>query len=108
MEPNTQTTTETEATTETAAKPALPQHEKVPLTDGRTAIVRRGKGKLSVQANKIAGSPAEIPMALASLMTTIDGEPIIYEDFLELDLADALGIQSAAMRLAGNGIQTVS
>ncbi len=84
----------------------LPQQTVVPLTDGRKAIVKRGKGRLAVKANKLAGSPAEVPLALASLMTTINGQPIVYEDLLDMDLADTLAIQSAAMGLAGNGIPT--
>lgn len=102
MEPNTQTQeTETQKT-------KLIQEIEVPLTDGRKAVLKRGKGLLAVKAQKIAKTQEEVPLALASLMTTIDGKQLIYEDLLDMDLADTLAIQGAALRLAGNDTQTAS
>lgn len=71
--------------------------EGIPLSDGRKATFQKGYGHHMVKANQIASDPAAIPLALASLLTLIDGKPVIYEDLLEMPLSDVMKIQTAVM-----------
>ncbi|PIQ23507.1 hypothetical protein COW36_09015 [bacterium (Candidatus Blackallbacteria) CG17_big_fil_post_rev_8_21_14_2_50_48_46] len=93
MEPTTQTTESQEA---------KPTQIEVPLSDGRTAIVRKGKGKQLRNAMRITDDPNEFGMILAADCTTINGESLSYEDeFLEMDLEDCNALIQASNKLMG-------
>lgn len=65
--------------------------KEIKLPSGKVAVVGEFKGKHVREAQRIAGSKADMFMfALISLTTTIDGRPIVPEDLDELDGRDAL------------------
>ena len=74
------------------------------LPSGKIAIVKEGKGYDLLQAQQKAKTPEEIPYALIAELCEIDGQKFVYEDILELDLADVLALQS---EISGK-FQTVS
>ena len=65
------------------------------LPSGKTAVLRKGKGFDLFQAQKKAKTSEEIPYALIAELTEIDGQPIVYEDILELPLEDVITLQGA-------------
>lgn len=65
----------------------------ITLPSGKTAILKQGKGYDLLQAQIKAKNPEEIIYALISELTEIDGQQLVYEDILELDLADVLALQ---------------
>lgn len=58
------------------------------LSDGRVATVRKGKVKDLVAAQRKTKSQEEVPFALVAELTTVNGQPVIFEDMLEWDLED--------------------
>lgn len=64
--------------------------KEITLPSGKKAVIADGKGKHLFQAQKMASSPDEIQYALIAILTTIDGEPVIYEDMAEMNLPDVL------------------
>lgn len=93
MEPTTQTTESQEA---------KPTQIEVTLSDGRTAIVRKAKGKQLRNAMRITDDPNEFGMILAADCTTINGKALNYEDeFLEMDLIDCNALILASNKLMG-------
>lgn len=64
------------------------------LPSGKTAILEKGKGKDLLQAQMKAKSSDEIPYALIAELVEIDGQKLVYEDILEMDLEDVLALQS--------------
>ena len=64
------------------------------LPSGKTAILRKGKGFDLYQAQKKAKTSEEIPYALIAELAEIDGQKLVYEDILELDLEDVIALQA--------------
>ncbi len=65
------------------------------LPSGKVAILRNGKGIDLLHAQMKAKTSEEIPYALIAELTEIDGQPLVYEDILEMDLSDVIELQSA-------------
>lgn len=76
---------------------------EVPLSDGRTAVVYRPKGRVMREAMRVSEIAEERAMVAASKVTQIDGESIVYEDFLDLYLDDINDIITAFTELVGKG-----
>ena len=74
------------------------------LSSGKTAVIKDGKGIDLLHAQQNAKTSEEIPYALIAELCEIDGEKLVYEDILELDLADVLALQA---EISGK-FQTVS
>lgn len=64
------------------------------LPSGKVAQIKDGKGFDLLQAQIKAKSSEEIPYALIAELVEIDGESLIYEDILELDLQDVIALQA--------------
>ena len=64
------------------------------LPSGKTAVIRKGKGRDLFQAQKTAKTSEESPYALIAELTEIDGVKLVYEDILELDLEDVIALQA--------------
>lgn len=64
------------------------------LPSGKTAVIRKGKGFDLFQAQKTAKTSEEISYALIAELTEIDGQKLVYEDILELDLEDVIALQA--------------
>lgn len=63
------------------------------LPSGKTATIRKGIGYDLLQAQQKAKTPDEIPYALIAELVEIDGQKLVYEDILELDLDDVIALQ---------------
>ena len=73
------------------------QSRSVTLPSGKTAAIRRGKGRDLMRAQRaVAGNPdpTAVVFALIAELAQIDGAPIIYEDVIEMDLGDVLVLQA--------------
>ena len=60
------------------------------LPSGKIAIIEKGKGKDLLQAQMKAKTSDEIPYAE---LAEIDGQKLVYEDILEMDLEDVIALQ---------------
>ncbi len=63
------------------------------LPSGKTATIRQGKGYDLLQAQMKAKNSEEIPYALIAELAEIDGQALVYEDILEMDLSDVVALQ---------------
>jgi hypothetical protein len=73
------------------------QSRSVALPSGKTAAIRRGKGRDLMRAQRaVAGNPdpTTVVFALIAELAQIDGATIIYEDVIEMDLGDVLVLQA--------------
>ena len=68
--------------------------KEITLPSGKIATIKKGKGIDLLNAQKNSNSSDEIPYALIAQLTEIDGQKLVYEDILEMDLEDVLAIQS--------------
>jgi len=69
--------------------------KEITLSDGKVAVIRDGKGRDLLNAQKKAKSSDEIPYALIAELTEIDGTYLVYEDILELPIEDVIQLQEA-------------
>lgn len=69
--------------------------KKITLSDGKVAVIKDGKGRDLLNAQKKAKFSDEIPYALIAELTEIDGNYLVYEDILELPIADVIQLQEA-------------
>jgi hypothetical protein len=68
-------------------------HETVCLPSGATAMVKKGKGRDLIRAQRAVppnAEPIALTFALIAELTEIDGNKIVYDDVLEMDLEDVL------------------
>ena len=65
------------------------------LKERKIAIIKDGKGRDLLNAQKKAKSSDEIPYALIAELTEIDGNYLVYVDILELPIADVIQLQEA-------------
>ena len=68
------------------------------LPSGKIATFEKGKGKDLLQAQMKAKTSDEIPYALLAELCEIDGQKLVYEDILELDLEDVIALQAEISR----------
>ena len=64
------------------------------LPSGKTATIRDGKGKDLLQAQIKAKNSEEIPYALIAELCEIEGQNLVSEDILEMDLSDVIALQA--------------
>ncbi|MCI5824908.1 MAG: hypothetical protein MRZ90_08230 [Candidatus Gastranaerophilales bacterium] len=69
--------------------------KEITLSDGKIAIIKDGKGRDLLNAQKKAKSSDEIRYALIAELTEIDGNYLVYVDILELPIADVIQLQEA-------------
>ena len=63
------------------------------LPSGKIATLRNGKGHDLLQAQMKAKNSEEIPYALIAELVEIDGQTLVYEDILDMDLEDVIALQ---------------
>ena len=63
------------------------------LPSGKTAVLRNGKGYDLLQAQMKAKNSEEILYALIAELVEIDGQALVYEDILDMDLEDVIALQ---------------
>ena len=69
----------------------MENNKEIILSDGRKAIIRKGKVKDMISAYDKASNPnnqMDSTIALIATLTTVDGKPLIYEEFKEMDMED--------------------
>ena len=64
------------------------------LSDGKKVKIKQGKGIDLLHAQMKAKTSEEIPYALIAELAEIDGQKLVYEDILELDLEDVIALQA--------------
>ncbi|MGB8685644.1 MAG: hypothetical protein WCD12_22380 [Candidatus Binatus sp.] len=66
------------------------------LPSGAHAEVRKGFGRDLMRAQRAAagGDASAVVFALIAEVTHVDGHKIVYEDVLEMDLADVMALQA--------------
>ena len=64
------------------------------LPSGKVATLKKGRGYDLLQAQQKAKTSEEIPYALIAELAEIDGQKLVYEDILELDLEDVIALQA--------------
>lgn len=67
--------------------------KELTLPSGKIATIEKGKGKDLLQAQIKAKTADEIPYALIAELAEIDGQKLVYEDILEMDLEDVIALQ---------------
>jgi hypothetical protein len=72
------------------------------LPSGKTANIEQGKGHHLLQAQRKAKTADEIPYALIAELTEIEGQKLVYEDILELDIADVTTLLTEVNSISGN------
>lgn len=81
--------------------------KELTLPSGKIAIIEKGKGKDLLQAQIKAKTSDEIPYALIAELVEIDGQKLVYEDILEMDLEDVLSLQGEISgKLSGVNVKT--
>ncbi len=68
--------------------------KEIILPSGKNATIKKGKGQDLLQAQMKAKTSEEIPYALIAELVEIDGQAIVYEDLLEMDLSDVISLQA--------------
>jgi hypothetical protein len=68
----------------------------IELPSGALAEVRKGYGRDLMRAQRAAagGDGSAVVFALIAEVTRLDGHKIVYEEVLEMDLADVLALQN--------------
>ena len=68
----------------------------IELPSGARAEVRKGYGRDLMRAQRAAagGDASAVVFALIAEVTRVDGRKIVYEDVLEMDLADVMALQA--------------
>jgi len=68
----------------------------IELPSGKTAEVRKGKGRDLMRAHRaVAGNsePMSVSFALIAELARVAGKDLVYEDVLEMDLDDVLTLE---------------
>ena len=65
----------------------------ITLPSGKVATIHKGVGFDLLQAQTKAKTPEEIPYALIAELAEIDGNKLVYEDILQMDLEDVIALQ---------------
>jgi hypothetical protein len=62
-----------------------------------------GTGRDLIEAQRISGGdPNQLALALAARLVRVDGNPVLYEDFLDWPLADVMRAVGEVNKMLGN------
>src|SRR5271154_4203991 len=77
-------------------EPTAENAKTVDLPSGLHAEVRKGRGRDLMRAQRASagGDASAVVFALIAELARIDGRKIVYEDVLEMDLADVMALQA--------------
>ena len=64
------------------------------LPSGKIASLKKGRGFDLLKTKQKAKTSEEIPYALIAELAEVDGQKLVYEDILELDLEDVIALQA--------------
>ncbi len=73
--------------------------QTIELPSGSRAEVRKGHGRDLMRAQRAAAGEdaSAVIFALIAELTRVDGRRIVYEEVLEMDLADVMALQDEVM-----------
>jgi Phage tail assembly chaperone proteins, E, or 41 or 14 len=74
--------------------------KQIALPSGRTVTIREGRGRDLIQAQRAVGRAAEstaLLQALVAILCQIDGKALIYEDVLDMPVADVLMLEAEVL-----------
>lgn len=74
-----------------------PDARNITLPSGKAAVLRKGKGRDLMRAQRAAAGnsdPTAVVFALIAELVQIDGATVVYEDVLEMELDDVLVLQA--------------
>jgi hypothetical protein len=101
-----------EATPPTEPTPPqiVPGEEPFVLPSGVTCVMRRGKGRDLLAAQRMAGQdPHQVMYALLASLCTFDGGKRVMEDVLDMGLADVMRLTSKfSERFGGDFLPSTS
>ncbi|WP_027190071.1 hypothetical protein [Fundidesulfovibrio putealis] len=70
-----------------------PQDKEITLSDGRKAIVRRGKGRdLREAMRRGKMDPTQIQFELIAVLSTIDGKPVFSDELMDMSIEDVTAL----------------
>ncbi|HUO06570.1 MAG TPA: hypothetical protein VMU16_15355 [Candidatus Binataceae bacterium] len=77
----------------------VPGEKAVNLPSGARAVIRTGRGRDLMNAQRASTGKGGTAMtfALIAELARIDGRRIVYEDVLEMDLRDVMALQSEVL-----------
>jgi hypothetical protein len=73
------------------------ERRRITLPSGKTAEVRKGKGRDLMRAHRaVAGNsePMSVSFALIAELVRVEEKPLVYEDVLDMDLDDVLTLEA--------------
>ena len=80
---------------------------QITLPSGKTAEVRKGKGRDLIRAHRAVADksePMSVSFALIAELARVDGKPLVYEDILDMDLDDVLTLEAEVSGAGENQI----
>jgi hypothetical protein len=75
-------------------------YKVVTLASGRVATVREGRGKDLINAQRAVGRQADsgaLMQALVAALCTVEGKELVFEDVLEMPIADVLMLEGEVL-----------
>ncbi|HJU10072.1 MAG TPA: hypothetical protein VJ728_04305 [Candidatus Binataceae bacterium] len=81
---------------------------QVTLPSGSIATIREGRGRDLIHAQRAVGKTTEstaLMQALVAMLCTVDGKELLYEDVLDMPVADVLTLEAEVL---GNFPQAAS
>jgi hypothetical protein len=68
--------------------------KELTLSDGRKAVIKAGKGRDLLNAQRKAKSSEEVMWSLLGELLEVDGKKIPFEDLLEMPLGDIMALMA--------------
>src|SRR6516165_5117885 len=66
---------------------------QITLPSGRIATIREGRGRDLIQAQRAVGKTSES----SAMLCEVDGKPLVYEDVLDMPVADVLMLEAEVL-----------
>lgn len=78
----------------TASKNTATAEKTITLSGGKIATIGEFKGRHIMAAKKLTDDPEKLILAMISLVVTIDGNAIVFEDLEEMNGFDVLALMN--------------
>lgn len=86
----------------------MSENKTITLPSGKVAVIRPGKGRDLIAAQRVAQNPEDISFALMAVLVTIDGAQLVAEDYMEMSLQDVLTLQGEVLGNAPSPVPSTS
>lgn len=82
--------------------PLAPGEERFPLPSGVVCVLRPGKGRDLLAAQRMAGTdPNQITYGIIAVLAKFDGQKKVLEDVLDMPLGDVMTLMGKVSDLSG-------